>query len=226
MRLLLVEDTDDLAESLLKHLRQTGHTVDHAPTLKIAEGLWHSEKEAYEVIILDIELPDGEGTTLLKQVRGSALPVGILVLTARSEIEDKVYLLDEGADDYLTKPFALDELDARLRAVKRRHVAKPAVTQTIGPLAYDPTNRTVWIGADQVPLRSQELKLFESLIQSTGWSASKEFLFDRLYGLDQDASTNAIEVHVSRLRRKLADYGLEIETIRGYGYQLRYRSDG
>jgi two-component system response regulator TctD len=124
MRLLLVEDTDDLAESLLRHLRQTGHTVDHAPTLKIAEGLWHSEKEAYEIIILDIELPDGEGTTLLKQVRGSALPVGILVLTARSEIEDKVYLLDEGADDYLTKPFALDELDARLRAVKRRHVVK------------------------------------------------------------------------------------------------------
>ena len=82
MRLLLVEDTDDLAESLLKHLRQTGHTVDHAPTLKIAEGLWHSEKEAYEVIILDIELPDGEGTTVLKQVRGSALPVGILVLSA------------------------------------------------------------------------------------------------------------------------------------------------
>lgn len=225
MRLLLVEDTQDLAESLLKHLRHSGHTVDHAPSLKLAAGLWASETDAYDVIILDIELPDGEGTSLLKQVRTSGLAVGVLVLTARSEIEDKVYLLDVGADDYLTKPFALDELDARLRAVKRRHISKPLITQNIGRLSYDPTNRTVWVGAEQLQLRSQELKLFEALIQSTGWSASKEYLFDRLYGLDQDASANAIEVHVSRLRRKLEDYDLEIETVRGYGYQLRMHLD-
>jgi len=226
MRLLLVEDTTDLAEALLKHLRQAGHTTDHAASLRAAEGFWSSERDAYDVIILDIELPDGEGTTLLKEVRASGLPVGILVLTARSEVEDKVYLLDVGADDYLTKPFALDELDARLRAVKRRHIAKPLVTQQVGSVAYDPTNRTVWFGSEQLQLRSQELKLFESLIQANGWSAAKDFLFDRLYGLDQDASSNAIEVHVSRLRRKLEPYGLDVETIRGYGYQLKVRSNG
>jgi two-component system response regulator TctD len=225
MRLLLVEDTEDLAEALLKHLRQCDHTVDHAASLRAAEGFWSTERDSYDVIVLDIELPDGEGTTLLKQVRASGLPVGILVLTARSEVEDKVYLLDVGADDYLTKPFALDELDARLRAVKRRHLSRPLVTQTIGPLSYDPTNRTVWIGSDQLQLRSQELKLFESMIESTGWSASKEYLFDRLYGLDQEASANAIEVHVSRLRRKLIEHGLEVEAVRGYGYRLRYRAD-
>lgn len=226
MRLLLVEDTKDLADSLLKHLRQSGHTTDHAASLRVARGFWSSEHDLYDVIILDIELPDGEGTTLLKEVRTSGLPVGILVLTARSEVEDKVYLLDIGADDYLTKPFALDELDARLRAVKRRHISKPVVTQKVGGLAYDPTNRTVWSGSEQLQLRSQELKLFESLIQANGWSAAKEFLFDRMYGLDQDASSNAIEVHVSRLRRKLDPYGLDIETIRGYGYQLRVRLNG
>ena len=225
MRLLLVEDTQDLADVLLKHLRQSGHTVDHAPTLKLAGGLWSSEKDAYDLIILDIELPDGLGTSLLKEVRASDVAVGVLVLTARSQIEDKVYLLDVGADDYLTKPFSLDELDARLRAVKRRHISKPVVTQSVGPLSYDPTNRTVWIGSKQLQLRSQELKLFESLIDSNGWSASKEYLFDRLYGLDQDASANAIEVHVSRLRGKLFDYGLEIEAVRGYGYRLRYPLD-
>ena len=225
MRLLLVEDTEDLAEALLKHLRQAGHTTDHAASLRAAEGFWSSERDSYDVIVLDIELPDGEGTTLLKQVRASGLPVGILVLTARSEVEDKVYLLDVGADDYLTKPFALDELDARLRAVKRRHLSRPLVTQTIGLLSYDPTNRTVWIGSDQLQLRSQELKLFESMIDSNGWSASKEYLFDRLYGLDQEASANAIEVHVSRLRRKLIEHGLEVEAVRGYGYRLRYRAD-
>jgi two-component system response regulator TctD len=225
MRLLLVEDTEDLAEALLKHLRQCDHTVDYAASLRAAEGFWSTERDSYDVIVLDIELPDGEGTTLLKQVRASGLPVGILVLTARSEVEDKVYLLDVGADDYLTKPFALDELDARLRAVKRRHLSRPLVTQTIGPLSYDPTNRTVWIGSNQLQLRSQELKLFESMIESTGWSASKEYLFDRLYGLDQEASANAIEVHVSRLRRKLIEHGLEVEAVRGYGYRLRYRAD-
>ena len=224
MRLLLVEDTKDLADALLKHLRQAGHTTDHASSLIAAEGFWSSERDAYDVIILDIELPDGEGTALLKKVRASGLPVGVLVLTARSEVEDKVYLLDVGADDYLTKPFVLDELDARLRAVKRRHIAKPLVTKEVGNLAYDPTNRTLWSGSEQLQLRSQELKLFEGLIQANGWTAAKEFLFDHLYGLDQDASSNAIEVHVSRLRRKLAPHGLDIETIRGYGYQLKVRS--
>ncbi len=224
MRLLLVEDTEDLADALLKHLRQAGHTTDHASSLIVAEGFWSSERDAYDVIILDIELPDGEGTALLKKVRASGLPVGVLVLTARSEVEDKVYLLDVGADDYLTKPFVLDELDARLRAVKRRHIAKPLVTKEVGNLAYDPTNRTLWSGSEQLQLRSQELKLFEGLIQANGWTAAKEFLFDHLYGLDQDASSNAIEVHVSRLRRKLAPHGLDIETIRGYGYQLKVRS--
>ena len=175
MRLLLVEDTR-IWQMFCSNICDSLATVDHAPTLKLAGGLWSSEKDAYDLIILDIELPDGLGTSLLKEVRASDVAVGVLVLTARSQIEDKVYLLDVGADDYLTKPFSLDELDARLRAVKRRHISKPLVTQSVGPLSYDPTNRTIWIGSDQLQLRSQELKLFESLIDSNGWSASKIFI--------------------------------------------------
>ena len=220
MRILLVEDTEDLAGALQKHLRSTGHTVDWAQNLHAARQFWIVEQAAYDVIVLDIELPDGSGLTLLHQIRQSERSVGVLMLTARADIEDKVQVLDSGADDYLTKPCALEELDARIRSVARRHLTRPQNVRLVGRLAYDPTNRTVWADEHQVQLRTQELKLFEALIESSGWTASKEQLQSHLYGLDQEGSNNAVEVHVSRLRPKLSLYGLAIQTLRGLGYRL------
>lgn len=220
MRILLVEDTEDLAGALQKHLRNTGHTVDWAQNLRAARQFWAVEQAAYDVIVLDIELPDGSGLQLLQQIRQSEQSVGVLMLTARADIEDKVQVLDLGADDYLTKPCALEELDARIRSVARRHLKRPQNARLVGRLAYDPTNRTVWAHEHQVQLRTQELKLFEAFIESSGWTASKEQLQSRLYGLDQEGSANAVEVHVSRLRAKLSAHGLAIQTLRGLGYRL------
>ena len=207
-QVLVVEDDVSLREAIIDTLEMADCQCLEAANGE--EALLILKKESVALVISDVQMPGIDGLQLLRSMNNQQYDIPVIMMTAFAKVDDAVVAMREGAVDYLTKPFALDELDARLRAVKRRHVVKPAVTQTIGPLAYDPTNRTVWIGADQVQLRSQELKLFESLIQSTGWSASKEFLFDRLYGLDQDASANAIEVHISRLRRKLADYGLEI----------------
>ena len=220
MRLLLVEDTQDFAEALCKHLISGGHTIDYASTLNQATHFWRLNKQYYDLIILDIELPDGEGTSLLKQVRGTELAVGVLVLTARSEIDDKVHLLDIGADDYLTKPFSLKEFDARLRAVHRRHLPKTINSRSIGPLEYDPLHRTLWSGKNQIMLRAQEMKLVEALIEAPSHLMEKSRLFNRMYGLDQEASENAVEVHVSRLRKRLEPYQIRIKTVRGHGYQL------
>ena len=220
MRILVVEDTVDLADALCAHLRASGHTVDHAESLGRSLQYLELNQHVYDVVILDIELPDGEGTTVLKQIRHTDLPIGVLVLTARSEIDDKVHLLDVGADDYLTKPFVLAELDARLRAVYRRHLSRSVKTRPIGRLAFDPVQRTLWDGAEQITLRTQELKLLESLWAAPGGFLDKSTLLNRMYGMDQEASDNAIEVHVSRLRKRLEPFDIYIKTIRGQGYKL------
>lgn len=225
MRILVVEDTQDLADALCAHLRSAGHTVDHAANLGHALQYLALNQQVYDVVILDIELPDGEGTTVLKQVRQSDLPIGVLVLTARSEIDDKVHLLDVGADDYLTKPFVLAELDARIRAVHRRHLSRSVKTRPIGRLAFDPMQRTLWDGDTQIILRTQELKLLESLWAAPGGFLDKSTLLNRIYGMDQDASDNALEVHVSRLRKRLEPFDIYIKTIRGQGYQLVWSRD-
>lgn len=221
MRILLVEDTLPLAESLCAHLRLQHHTVDHADTLAHASQFWRLYAGVYELVILDIELPDGEGSTLLKRIRQTDAPVGVLVLTARSEIDDKVHFLDIGADDYLTKPFELAELDARLRAVYRRRLPKSGKMIPLGCLGFDPLQRTLWHGDRQVELRAQELKLLEALLNAPGQFADKNTLLNRLYDSDQEASDNAVEVHISRLRKRLEPFEIRIKTMRGQGYQLK-----
>ncbi len=225
MRILLVEDTADLAEALCSHLRSQTHTVDHADSLAHARQYWSLYSAVYDLLILDIELPDGEGTALLREIRGTDQPVGVLVLTARSEIDDKVHLLDVGADDYLTKPFELAELDARLRAVYRRRLPKSGKIRPLGRLGFDPQQRTLWDGESQVVLRAQELKLFETLVHAPGCFAEKATLLNRLYDSEQEASDNAVEVHISRLRKRLEPYDLAIKTVRGLGYQLSWDTD-
>lgn len=225
MRILVVEDTQDLSDALCSHLRAADHTVDHAATMAHALQYLDLNHQVYDVVILDIELPDGEGTTVLRQIRQLDLPIGVLVLTARSEIDDKVHLLDVGADDYLTKPFVLAELDARIRSVHRRHLSRSVKTRPVGRLAFDPMQRTLWDGEIQIMLRTQELKLFESLWAAPGGFLDRSTLLNRMYEMDQDASDNALEVHVSRLRKRLEPFDIYIKTIRGQGYQLIGRGD-
>ena len=223
MKCLVVEDTTSLAQHLTSHLTQASHTVDLATTLKQAFQCWELSGPLYDVVILDISLPDGEGSTFLEAIRKAHSQVGVLVLTARSHLDDKVHLLDAGADDYLTKPFELKELDARLRVLHRRGLGKLPDLQAFPPFEYDPIHRVFWFQRDQVSLRSQELKLLEAFLDTPGHVCSKASLMDRLYSLDQAVTENAVEVHMGRLRKKLKAYGVEFETLRGLGYRYAFK---
>ena len=219
MNLLIVEDTPSLLISLDKHLREQGHTVDLASDLGTALALWRSEPDRFDVIVLDENLPDGLGSTLLAEIRDANNDTGVLVLTARSQVHDKVHLLDVGADDYMTKPFEFPELDARLRAIHRRRQQKPAGLERFGPLEFDRKQSIFWADGEQVPLRHKEAQLLEAFVDAKGAICTKARLIQKLYRLDDEVSENAVEVHIGRLRRRLASYGLRIETIRGVGYQ-------
>ena len=219
MNLLIVEDTPSLRMSLDRHLRGQGHTVDLAADLGTALSLWRSEPDRFDVILLDENLPDGLGSTLLAEVRAAGNDTGVLVLTARSQVHDKVHLLDVGADDYMTKPFEFPELDARIRSIHRRRQQKPSGLETFGPLEFDRSQSIFWAAGEQVQLRHKEAQLLEAFVDAKGAICTKARLIQKLYRLDDEVSENAVEVHVGRLRRRLADHNIRIETIRGVGYQ-------
>lgn len=223
MRLLLVEDNEDLGDALERHFRADGHAVDWARSapeasdyLGVADG-----GADYDLVVLDIMLPGGDGRQILQSIRGGENDLPVVVLTARSQVADRVHLLDLGADDYMTKPFDVAELDARCRAVMRRRHGITQSTIRVGTLTFDAAASTVTAGGQPVDLRSRELRLLEVLLSSPGQVFSKAQLMDKLYGLAEDASENAIEVYVGRLRRKIQDSGVVIDTVRGLGYRLR-----
>lgn len=220
MRILLVEDTPDLGEAILQHFRTSGHALDWVTTISEAKAAIATDSDNYDLVILDVMLPDGTGADILKdrQDKNSTLP--IVVLTARSQVADRVQFLDLGADDYITKPFHFDELDARCRAVLRRHQGKPGNLVTYGKLELDVAGKTVWCAGEQVPLRSRELRLLEVFLGAQKAIFSKSQLLEKLYSLEEEPSENAIEVYVGRLRKKLKDTGVGIETVRGLGYRL------
>lgn len=220
MRLLIVEDTPELSDALRDHFANEGHTCDCAESVAAARAMLDTPHVDYDLAILDISLPDGMGTELIPYINDLPMAMGIVVLTAKSELTDKVHVLDVGADDYLTKPFAIDELDARVRAVYRRHQKKPVATRSFFMFEYDPRQRIFWAQGQQVDLRSQELKLLEAFLETPGHQCTKPFLMDRLYGLSQAPTENAVEVHVSRLRAKLKPFGATVSTIRGVGYRF------
>ncbi len=223
MRLLLVEDNEDLGDALERHFRADGHAVDWARTapeagdfLTVAAG-----GAGYDLVVLDIMLPSGDGRQILQSIRSGANDLPVLVLTARSQVADRVHLLDLGADDYMTKPFDVAELDARCRAVMRRRHGNTQSTIQVGTLTFDAAASAVTAAGQPLDLRSRELRLLEVLVSSPGQVFSKAQLMDKLYGLAEDASENAIEVYIGRLRRKIQDGGVVIETVRGLGYRLR-----
>ncbi len=221
MRLLLVEDNEDLGDALERHFRADGHAVDWARTAPEAEDYLRAGGSDYDLVVLDIMLPGGDGRQILQQIRSKESDLPVLVLTARSQVTDRVHLLDLGADDYMTKPFDVAELDARCRAVvRRRHGVAQSLVQ-VGALEFDAAASSVTAAGQPLDLRSRELRLLEVLLSSPGQVFSKAQLMDKLFGLAEDASENAIEVYIGRLRRKICNGGVVIETVRGLGYRLR-----
>lgn len=219
LRILIVEDSEDLADAMASRLRASGHAVD-----RVADGEAATELvagESYEIVILDIGLPKRDGFAVLADIRRRRLPTRVLVVTARAEIDDKVGLLDLGADDYLVKPFDLRELEARLRALVRRPGPLKTSASTFANLSFDAASRQVAVDGRDVELGRREFRLLEILVSRLGQTVPKEYLLDQLFGLDEPVSPNAIELYVSRLRRKIEGARLEIVTVRGFGYMAR-----
>lgn len=218
MRFLLIEDNQTLASAMVDRLRLDGHVVDHAADLETAWDF--AATTSYDLILLDIMLPDGDGRSFLSRHRELESRTPVIVLTARSEVADRVSLLDLGADDYMVKPIAFSELEARCRAVLRRRGGEARNLLTLGNLTYDSASATLRVNGKDVPLRARELRLFEIFANAPGQVFSKSMLVDRLFSYDEEVTENAIEVYVGRLRRHLSEADFRITTIRGLGYKL------
>lgn len=220
MRVLIVEDEPRIAELLEGALRKAGFVVDKASSC--ADAREALSLNLYDIAILDLGLPDGDGMKLLEEVRSSGNPIPILVLTARDAVEDRVSGLDAGADDYLVKPFAMTELIARAKALLRRPGGALGTTLSAGNLMFDSIGRDVQIGGRPLALPRREVAIMEHLLRRLDRVVPKTVLEEKLYGFEDELDSNAIPVHIHHLRRRLADAGatVEIHTIRGIGYML------
>lgn len=218
MRILLVEDYPQLAESVAQALRAGGWTVDLLGD-GIAADLALSTED-YALAILDVGLPRLDGFQVLARLRERGKTLPVLMLTARSDVTDRVHGLNLGADDYLAKPFELSELEARVKALLRRSVAAGERQQSCGPLVYDLDARRFSLDRQPLSLTSREQAVLEALITRPGRVMSKDQLAAQVFGLDEDASADAIEIYVHRLRKKLEGRAVRIVTFRGLGYLL------
>ncbi|MBD3892679.1 response regulator transcription factor [Hydrogenophaga sp.] len=219
MRILIAEDDQVLADGLLRGLRTAGAAVDHVADGCEAEAALLTNTE-FDLLILDLGLPRLHGLEVLRRLRarGSALPV--LILTAADSVDERVKGLDLGADDYMAKPFALQELEARVRALTRRGMGGACATIKHGPLLYDQTGRVATIDGKLIELSARELGLLEVLLQRAGRLVSKDQLIERLCEWGEEVSNNAIEVYIHRLRKKIEKGPIRIATVRGLGYCL------
>jgi two-component system OmpR family response regulator len=221
MRILVVEDDPLLAAGLASILARASHTIFPARTG--TEALNVFEREALDLVILDIGLPDVDGFEVLRRIRaGRGGTVAVLVLTARDAVEDRVQGLDLGADDYLTKPFSLDEFEARVRALLRRSERLSARWSVAG-LSVDADAKRVRVHDKPIDVTPREWALLELFLTRPGRVLSKEQIAENLFTIDEQLSPNAIEVHVSRLRSKIEPSGVHIRTVRGFGYLLETR---
>jgi len=215
MRMLVVEDDRLLADGLVTVLSRAGHAVDHAATGKYADSLL--ARTAYDLVVLDVGLPDIDGFEVLRRLRMRRSPTSVLVLTARDAVDDRVHGLDLGADDYLTKPFSVTEFEARVRALLRRNLPL-GTTLAIAGLSIDQSAKRVRVHDKPVDLTPREWALLELFVARPGRVLSKEQIAESLLNVDGELSPNAIEVHVSRLRAKIESAGVRIRTVRGFGY--------
>ena len=217
MRILIAEDDQVLADGLMRSLRAAGAAVDHVASGTEADAALMTNTE-FDLLILDLGLPRMHGLEVLRKLRsrGSALPV--LILTAADSVEQRVQGLDCGADDYMAKPFPLQELEARVRALVRRGAGSISNLIRHGPLVYDQTGRVASIDGRMVDLSARELGLLEVLLQRSGRLVSKDQLVERLCEWGEEVSNNAIEVYIHRLRKKIEKGPIRIATVRGLGY--------
>lgn len=221
MRLLIVDDNARLAELLAERLSARGLSADIASSIEAAEQALDAVD--YDLVVLDLGLPDGDGLVWLKEKRGGGFQAPVLVITARAGLDDRVAGLDAGADDYLTKPFELDELAARLRALLRRPGSRTSPMIRAGPLQFDAAARTAAFGDQRLDLSRREADLLELLLRRAGGVVTRSAIEDRLYRFDETFTPNAVEAIVSRLRRKLEEVGGDelLHTVRGVGYLLK-----
>ncbi|MBI1418273.1 MAG: response regulator [Limimaricola sp.] len=216
MRVLLIEDDAILGPAVRDQIAADGHSVDWVTRLDNAAD--HLRAASYDLILLDLMLPDGRGVPFLRALRKRGDVTPVIIMTALDQISDRIEGLNAGADDYMVKPFDLSELSARLNAVARRYSGNPNPLIEIGALEIDLAARGIWREGRKVQLTAREWVLFECFVQRPGQLMSKAQLEERLYALSDDVESNTIEVHVSRLRKKLGHDA--IETVRGMGYRL------
>ncbi|MFT4195501.1 response regulator [Ottowia sp.] len=219
MRILIAEDDQVLADGLMRSLRHSGAAVDHVASGTEADAALMTNTE-FDLLILDLGLPRLHGLEVLRRLRARGQKLPVLILTAADGVEERVKGLDLGADDYMAKPFALSELEARVRALTRRGMGAASATIRHGPLEYDQTGRIARIDGRMVELSARELGLLEVLLQRSGRLVSKEQLVERLCEWGEEVSNNAIEVYIHRLRKKIEKGPIRIATVRGLGYCL------
>lgn len=218
MRITVIEDNESVAKGIAYVLRDAGHAVDLLHDGAQAETFLEGDQS--DLIVLDINLPGLDGISLLKSIRrrGDLRPV--ILLTARSETEDRVLGLDAGADDYLVKPFDMAELEARIRALTRRQHPRETTLKPLGSLHWEPAARTLSFEGVVLDIPRRELALFEALSNALGRTLTKSALLDQLYGVGSDVEESVVEVYVSRLRKRLKPYGVSIKVKRGLGYEM------
>jgi two-component system OmpR family response regulator len=219
MRILIAEDDLVLADGLMRSLRNSGAAVDHVSSGTEAEAALLTNTE-FDLLILDLGLPKLHGLEVLRRLRAHGRTLPVLILTAADSVEERVKGLDYGADDYMAKPFSLQELEARVRALTRRGVGTATPVIRHGPLEYDQTGRVASIDGKMVDLSARELGLLEVLLLRPGRLVSKEQLVERLCEWGEEVSNNAIEVYIHRLRKKIEKGPIRIATVRGLGYCL------
>jgi two-component system, OmpR family, response regulator TctD len=238
MRLLLVEDDPYLQETLARSLSRRGMQVSCAATAAEALSLWKSGRP--DVVVLDLTLPDGDGLNVVSQIRQECLSTPVLVLTARTTVGDRVLGLNSGADDYMAKPFDLDELEARVNALHRRAHSNAALqdqtlglglssradapTLQMGLLSLDTLNGVAYFKRQPMELTPREVAMLQALMSQPGQAVSKERLFAAVFPLEMDVQFEAIEVVAYRLRKKIAETGLSLVTLRGLGYLLKFNA--
>jgi two-component system OmpR family response regulator len=220
VRVLLVEDDVRMAAAMRRALRGAGVVADVAT--KGADAMWMVRTAEYDAVVLDVMLPDFDGFEVCRRLRGEDVWVPIVMLTARDAVEDRVRGLDDGADDYLTKPFSLAELLARLRAVSRRGAVERPTVVEVGGLRLDPATRRVWRGDREIALSAREFALLEAFMARPGQVLTQAQLLDAAWDLGYERRSNVVEVYVRYLREKIdRPFGVaSLETVRGMGYRL------
>jgi two-component system OmpR family response regulator len=224
VHILIAEDDPSLAEGLSFALRQAGYAVDRVQNGTEADAALTDLR--FDLLILDLGLPAMDGLQILKRVRARGSRIPILILTARDSVQDRVQGLDLGADDFLAKPFSLSELQARVRALMRRSDESAGPTACLGKLTFDKVSRSAWIDGQRLDLSARELAVLEVLLRRPGQLVNKERLVDAVYEWGEEATDNAIEVYIHRIRRKLEGTGVKITTTRGLGYSLECPAQG